>query len=102
VRVTFSFDPEAAAFLKEQHGSAVALRTSPRHGCCGGTVLLPVVEPGVPDKHHGWQKFEADGIEIYCEPGLDLPEEASLKIGLDKLLFWQKLWIEGIETQPNK
>jgi hypothetical protein len=102
VAVTFSFESDAAAFIKEQHGSAVALRTSPRHGCCGGTVWLPIIEPGVPEKQDGWQKFDVNGIEIYCEPGLDLPQETSLKIGLDKLLFWQKLWIEGIDTQPNK
>jgi hypothetical protein len=99
--INLSFDPQALAFLKEQHGSALTFRTSPRHGCCGGSVLLPIVEPGAPHKPEGWEVFERQGVHIYCETGLDLPSGVPLKVGLDKLLKWRKLWIEGLNTQPG-
>jgi hypothetical protein len=43
-----SIDPDALEFLRSQHNGELTLRTSPRHGCCGGTVMLPVLEPGAP------------------------------------------------------
>jgi hypothetical protein len=97
--VEVSIDPEALAALKQKHGAAVTIRTTPRHGCCGGKVLLPVVEPGMPENSDTWLKTEVDGVEIYYEPGVEIPQGASLKIGMDKLFVWQKFWIEGLETQ---
>jgi len=94
-----SIDPEARALLKEQHGAAVTIRTTPRHGCCGGNVLVPVVEPRRPEERQGWEKFESDGVQIFFDPGLDVPEGAALRIGMDKLFLWHKFWIEGLETQ---
>lgn len=94
-----SFDPEALALLKEQHGAAVTIRPTPRHGCCGGNVLVPVVEPGRPGDQQDWERFERDGVQIFVDPGLDIPEGAALRIGMDKLFLWHRFWIEGLETQ---
>jgi hypothetical protein len=94
-----SIVPDALAALKQKYGAAVTIRTTPRHGCCGGKVLLPVVEPGKPEQSDIWQKIEVDGVEIYYEPGIDIPLGASLKIGMEKLFVWQKFWIEGLDTQ---
>jgi hypothetical protein len=97
--VRFVIDADALAYLMEQHNAELMLRTSPRHGCCGGTVMLPVLEPGAPTGKQDWPKIEHQGLKIYVEPGVILPEEASVHIGLDRFLKWHKLWIEGLDAQ---
>jgi hypothetical protein len=92
-------DAEALAYLKEQHNGELMLRTSPRHGCCGGTVILPVLEPGAPPEGQAWPRVEQEGVSIYIEPGVDLPDGATIHIGLDRFLKWHKLWIEGLEAK---
>ncbi len=38
-------DDQARDWLKQQ-GTGLMIRPSPRHGCCGGQALVPVVERG--------------------------------------------------------
>ena len=90
-------DREAKAYLIK-HDSALALRVSPRHGCCGGTVFLPIAEPGMIQGSELWPVTEQDGIRIYVEPGMDLPDGTHLRIGIDKLLMMTRLWVEGVQS----
>jgi hypothetical protein len=94
-----SIAPDAIDFLKAQHNGELTLRTSPRHGCCGGTVMLPVLEPGAPPAAQDWPVFKQDGLVIYIEPGVDLPPGAAVRIGIDRFFKWHRLWIEGLEAQ---
>jgi ACR3 family arsenite efflux pump ArsB len=50
IKLKFKIDADALAYLMEHHNGELMLRTSPRHGCCGGTVMLPVLEPGAPPR----------------------------------------------------
>jgi hypothetical protein len=62
-------------------------------------VLLPVVEPGVPEDAERWSFIEVDGVQVYLEAGIDLQPEAVIQIGVDRFLKWHRLWIEGVETR---
>jgi hypothetical protein len=97
--VPVKIDPNALEYLKTQHNGQLMLRTSPRHGCCGGTVILPVLEPGAPDSTENWGFLEHEGVHMYIEPGVVLPTDAVVHIGLDSFMKWHKLWIEGLEAQ---
>jgi hypothetical protein len=92
-------DADALAFLKSKHDGELMLRTAPRHGCCGGTVILPVLEPGAPDGQQDWPILEYEGVRIHIEPGVVLPAEAVIHIGIDSFMKWHKLWIEGLDAQ---
>lgn len=80
------------------HQNALTLRTSPRHGCCGGTVFLPIVEPGRTRGSEAWPVIEQDDIRIYVEPGLTVPAHTELRVDIDRLLLMTRLWIEGLPT----
>jgi hypothetical protein len=97
--LNFKIDADARIYLMEHHNGELMLRTSPRHGCCGGTVMLPVLEPGAPQDTQGWIIHEHLGLRIYIERGVDLSPETTAHIGLDRFLKWHKLWIEGLDAQ---
>lgn len=88
---------EAAAYVRE-HGGALTLRRTPRHGCCGGTVALPVAEVGTPPEATGFARRDLDApggpVTLFTEPGLDGP----LRIGLDRFLGLASLYVEGAEA----
>lgn len=83
--------PEASAFVCAR-GGAVTLRPSPRHGCCGGTVALPVADLGPPDDPSAfvWQQIE--GVEVYASPRLG---PGPFCIGLDALFGLKRLYVEA-------
>jgi hypothetical protein len=95
----FKIDADALAYLMEHHNGELMLRTSPRHGCCGGTVMLPVLEPGAPQDSQGWTIQEHQGLRLYIEAGVDFTPETAVHIGIDRFLKWHKLWIEGLDAQ---
>jgi hypothetical protein len=104
--VSLRITPEARAYLIGNYAAAVTLRASPRHGCCGGTVLLPVVEPGAPEdvERYGapedaerWACINVDGVQVFVEAGIEIPQGALIQIGVDRFLKWHRLWIEGLE-----
>lgn len=76
-------------------GRPVVLRPSPRHGCCGGTALVPVVEIGDevgrgavgPD---GYEVVRVDGVEVHVDRRLG-DEAGGWTIDLDGLLRWRRL-----------
>ena len=98
VQISLNIDPAARAYLK-RHSSAVMLYHALRHGCCGGTVHLPAVEPGAPADTGGWQIVDCDGVRVYIADDLTLPADVTLRIGVDRLLGWHKLWIDGLDAQ---
>jgi hypothetical protein len=95
----FKIEADALVYLMQHHNGELMLRSSPRHGCCGGTVLLPVLEPGAPKDSEGWIIQEHQGLHIYIETGVDLTPETAVHIGIDRFLKWRKLWIEGLDAQ---
>jgi hypothetical protein len=75
MRVTAS--PEAVALVRE-HGGKVYVRAR-RSRCCGGalTLLEAADEPG----ERTFNRFEANGIEVYLDERLRPPDELELAIG---------------------
>jgi hypothetical protein len=86
-------EPDARRFLAER-GSAVTLRGSRRHGCCGGTAFVPVAEAGPPAERAGYRSMEVDGITIYFQSDVAIGIEP-LVVGLDALWRWERLRVEG-------
>jgi len=86
-------EPEARAYLADR-GSAVTLRGSRRHGCCGGTAFVPVAEPGPPDDPASYRSVDVEGITVYLEPEMTGGEEPIL-IGIDRLWRWKRLRVDG-------
>jgi hypothetical protein len=90
-------EPAAAEYIRDR-GGHVLLRRSPRHGCCGGRVFLPVVDLGEPAGANGYVAIERDGITIHMERPLVFAWRGPLTIGLTRLWQWRKLWVEGGEA----
>lgn len=76
-------------------GRAVLLRVSPRHGCCGGTALVPVVEAvdtsdpdllGLGDV----DTTVVDGVDVLVDGRLG-DGAARWSIDVDGLLGWRRL-----------
>jgi hypothetical protein len=86
-------EPAAREFIAE-HGGAVTLRGSRRHGCCGGTAFVPVAETGPPAEPERYRAHEVDGITVYLERDVVAGPEP-LVVGLDELWRWQRLRVEG-------
>lgn len=84
--------PEAAQHIAH-HGGHAFIRPSPRHGCCGGTAFLPVIDVGSPSTRADYQAIEQEGITVHLHKELD-PSE-SLTIGANGIWKWQKLWVDG-------
>jgi hypothetical protein len=90
-------EPDAVAYIRE-HGGNVLLRRSPRHGCCGGRVFLPVVDLGTPADPTAYRAFTQNGITIHMEKPLVFSWQGPLTIGVSRLWRWYKLWVEGGEA----
>jgi hypothetical protein len=87
-------------YLMEHHNGELMLRTSPRHGCCGGTVMLPVLEPGAPQDSAGLDHPRTPGAaHLYRDGRGPFTQRTAAHIGLDRFLKWHKLWIEGLDAQ---
>lgn len=76
-------------------GRSVVLRSSPRHGCCGGTALLPVVEVGPPADPTSFEHADVLGVEVFVDGRLDDVEWWT--IDLDGLLRWRRLVVRDAE-----
>jgi hypothetical protein len=98
LNLILTFEPEALSLLKARYGAALRLRPSPSCDHCGEEIRLPVVEPGLPPSPSGWQQLQVEGIRVYIEPGLLLPEDKILHISVDQFYMWTNFWVEGIEN----
>lgn len=81
-------------------GRPVHVRSSLRHGCCGGAASVPVAEPGAPEALDDVECLEASGIEIYVDrelPGTD----GSWTIDTDGFARWRRLVVLGLDLAPG-
>jgi hypothetical protein len=76
-------------------GRPVHVRSSPRHGCCGGGASVPVAEPGTPEALDDVELFEVSGIEIYVDRGL-LGSDDPWTIDTDGFARWRRLVVLGL------
>jgi len=92
------FGPGVVEYLSRAEAS-VTLRSSPRHGCCGGTVAVPVAEAGAPLDAGRYQTFERDGVRVYVQRELLTGEHEALTIGLEGFGPWRRLWVGGLDAR---
>jgi len=76
-----------------RHGGALTLRPSPRHGCCGGTVAVPVAEARTPDRPADWMIEDAAGVRVYLAPEL-AERDVTLTIRAEGVWRWRRLFVE--------
>jgi hypothetical protein len=80
-------------------GRAVHVRSSRRHGCCGGAASIPVAEPGAPEQTDGVERFEVSGTVVYVDRGL-LGASGSWAIDTDGFARWRRLVVLGVDLAP--
>lgn len=91
--IPIDIPPDAAEYIREKGGS-VMLRSTFKHGCCGGRIELVKADVGRPDGE-GFERFEVDGLELFAERGLVRELDQPVRIGLDKLFKMRALYVEG-------
>ncbi len=85
--------PAALAYLD---GRDVHVRTSRRHGCCGGIAAIPTAGPGTPTDLDGLQRFDVAGTSIYVESHLN-PDDQPWIIDVDGFARWRRLVVVGLD-----
>lgn len=90
----------AAARHAARRGGTITLRAAPRHGCCGGTALVPVAETGAPADRDAWRQCTVDGITVYLDNSLGGHAEL-LTISASGFWRWQRLFVEGTIASPR-
>ena len=81
-------------------GRPVHVRSSRRHGCCGGAASRPVAEPGSPETLEGVERFAVSGTEIYVDRGL-LGTNGAWTIDTDGFGRWRRLVVLGMDLAPG-
>lgn len=81
-------------------GRPVHVRSSPRHGCCGGSASIPVAEPGAPEELDDVERFEVSGTVVYVDQGL-LGVDSSWTIDTDGFARWRRLVVLGVDLAPH-
>jgi len=84
---------EAAEHIR-QRGGVLTLRASPRHGCCGGRVEMPIVELATPESE-GFVREDRGEVTLFVEAPLAESLREPVRVGLDKMLGLKKLFVEG-------
>ena len=97
-RPEVSLDDEAAAHARRE-GGAITIRTSPRHGCCGGTVDMAVVDTAPPANPADFLEVERQGVTVFVARELAGPGATPVRVGLDRLLTWRSLYVEGAPSR---
>lgn len=90
----------AAARRAARCGGAITLRGAPRHGCCGGTALVPVAETRAPADRDAWRTHTIDGITVYLDNSLR-KHDGLLTISASGFRGWQRLFVEGTLASPG-
>jgi len=72
---------DVRAFVRERGGRLFVWATA--HRCCAGRLILLDVDTAPPDaSRHRFQRIEADGFELYLDPGHRRPpERLTLELG---------------------
>lgn len=93
-----TIDEEAADYAR-QKGGVLTLRTSPRHGCCGGRVELATVDTEPPEARETYVQTEKAGLTVYVHRGLVTLNESAIHVGLDAFWLWRSLYVEGAASR---
>ncbi len=93
-----TIDDEAVNYAREK-GDVLTVRTSPRHGCCGGRVELATVDTTPPEDQETYVQTEMHGLTVYVHRGLVTLNDSSIHVGLDQLWLWRSLYVEGAASQ---
>jgi hypothetical protein len=92
---------EAAEYVRRR-GGALTLRRTPRHGCCGGSVSVPIAEASTPPESSGYARYElgppGGTITLFAQPDLGTSSTGPLRVGLDRLLGFASLYVEGADA----
>ena len=93
-----TIDNEAAEYAREQ-GGVLTIRPSPRHGCCGGRVDLATVGTEPPAEREAYIDDKRQGLTAYVHRSFVTLNDTPLHVGLDQLLGWKSLYVEGASAQ---
>ena len=96
--MTLLFGDGVKDYLQRQ-GAAVTIRSSPRHGCCGGTVAVPVAEPGAPHDLTVYEVEEHEGVRVYLERELRDAADGPVRLELEGFGPWRRVWVIGVEPR---
>ena len=98
---TVQVDPDARAWLGK-HDGALMIRPSPRHGCCGGQALVPVVERGRPRAPEHYHRVAVANVLVYVSRRF--PSGSTLHVRMESLLGWKRLFVDGagLETAAGR
>ena len=99
--INLEVSPEAFDYIKKRGGKVIVLLKA--YGCCGGaSVRLPSAIIATPssDNSDRYYAVEKDGITVYLPNDLQVKEENSLIIDVEKFLFLKKLAVKGVEQPP--
>jgi hypothetical protein len=88
-------EASAVSYIGE-NGGHVMVRRSPRHGCCGGRVYLPVVNLGRPADTEEYIAIQQEEIVIHVDRVLIQEQHSPLTIGLSRWWRWSELWVEEL------
>ncbi|TVQ50706.1 MAG: hypothetical protein EA377_14075 [Phycisphaerales bacterium] len=80
-----------------EHGGAITLRESLRHGCCGGSAHVPVAEIGEPNDPAEYVEEVVDNVRIFLASALTIDGATPITIDLAGLWRWRRLVVTGIE-----
>lgn len=75
------------------HGGAVTIRHSPRHGCCGGQAMLPVADALVPGDEADYERRTIDGVDVYR--ARSLTGAGVVTIDVAGFWRWRRLIVAG-------
>ncbi len=81
------------------HDGAATVRGAVRNGCCGTTVIVPVVDAGPPKGAAGHVLVEREGIRVFVDGRLLTDGPNLLRIGIEGFGRWRRLWLEGLGSQ---
>jgi len=90
--------PEARDYILEK-GGALTLRSTLRHGCCGGRVELVKAEAERPRSEAGFRCLMLDGVTLHVEGGLLEELEGPIEVGLDRLMGLRSLYVSGTSSR---
>jgi hypothetical protein len=96
--ISVEVSPEAAEFVLAK-GGALMLRSTLKHGCCGGRVELVKAEACAPEDDTAFDRFELDQVTLYAERGLFEGLNQAIHIGLDRLFSLRSLYVEGVPAR---
>ena len=84
------------AALAHLDGRSVLLRGSPRHGCCGGSAVLPVAELGPPREPDRYRELHDGEVTWYVEEPL-LAAAGGWTVDVVGIGRWRRLVLDGAE-----